>query len=957
MSSGPGDFNVLNGDSADPQDAETALMLADAQGDDALALEMLLKGLDLVGDDDVLEYRVRMRIVARAGEVGHVEQAVEHFDWCVHHNDLDPARFPAQIDDEDLLQFYTWIPAILMELADIPRERVLESLDAMEQRWLREGMGLSMVLEERFVEAFRSGRPDEAQEYLEAIAGEPDDAAPCETCLQAEQVEFLLDVGEEAEALEAFDDLIESEESCDREPEVVMGRVLLPLMRAGRPDDAVKAHWLGYQLVRHNDRMLPTIAQHLEFCAATGNTGRAVALLERHLPDLFADFTDAFQFHSLLCIGVACEALSVQQAGSITVNVDRNVTTELLGMDADVTPTVASLGAAARALALAHAKQFDRRNGTDRYTRLVREANGRVLRSYPQPLGTVESMDLPDVSESVEPTDVDGWLQEVAWAGTSSDQARRNRAVTAALALEPTPAQRLKLYSMVASAAYADADPATLEHAVKERVAAYRELGLEDAADVEAEHGVMLSGVLDNEQAVLVSNLLKEVESSDETSARLLEDVALHLLHAGDQDESYKLYLAAADAAQRTNDLDMVRTCLVGACWAVPLDAEDGQVQARLLDSIEEMGPWANQAYDVGYLRAVDQLAVQNDPEAALATATRARDLALKHRAAQPLLQISRFISEVQSQLDRDRSAAQTMHVYVRSATRMGVEPDIMARVEEGKFLANAGLNYAALEALDETRRVMEQRVDHSPAEWASLERWNGNVAMALGFIGTAVECYDRAVQDGEKAIAEAPEVEDAQQAAFLGCQSARSIVTLAEQTGHPEDVRNFGERALSLAELIHDHERGLLAVTRAQVGRAWVRLGDETGLQLLLEAEQEARADGEDWFAAEALDSRGRALLELDNSEEAIPLLLSAADQFNDQGDQLNAALSEYAAGATLKDQGRAQEALSILVVALDRIKDLERTNARSTIAGLVVELLDEAGRSAEADDLRGLV
>lgn len=956
MSSGPGDFSVVNGDAADPQDAETALLLADAQDNGFRAMETLLKGLELVGEDEVLEYRIRMRIVARAGEIGDVDETLSNFDWCVHHNDLDPTRFPTQIDDEDLLQFYTWVPAILMDLAEVPRERVLQSLDAMEQRWLREGMGLSMVLEERFVEAFRSGRPEEAQEYLDAIAQESGDAASCATCLQAERVEFLLDQGKETEALEAFDALIDSEESCDREPEAVMGRVLLPLLRADRSDDAVKAHWLGYQLVRHDARMLPTIAQHVEFCAVTGNAGRAMVLLERHLVDLGADRTDGFQFQSLLAIGAACEALTLQEGTSGPVQVDPHVTEELLGMGQEA-PTVATLAQAARRRARELAREFDRRNGTDRYSRLVREANARVLNTYPLKVGSVESVHLPTPGWGEDPTDVDGWLQEIAWAGTSSEDLRRKKAVQAALALDPTPEQRLKLYSMVASAAYAEADPQTLEHAVQERVAAYRELGLEVAADVEAEHGVMLSGVLDDEQALLVSELLKEVESSDEASARLLEDVALHLLHAGEQDESYKLYLAAADAAQRAGDTDLVRSCLVGACWAVPLEAEDGQMQARLLDSIDELGPWANQAYDVGYLRAVDQLAVQQDTAAALVTATEARDLALEHRALQPLLQISRFIAELQGQLDQDRLAAEAMHIYVQAAAQMGTEPDVMARVEEGKFLCNAGLNYAALEVLDETRRVMDQRVDHSPAEWASLERWNGNVAMALGFIGTAVECYDRAVQAGEVAIAEAPEVDDAQQAAFLGCQSARSIVTLAEQTGHPEDVRNFGQRALDLAEAIQEHERGLLAVARAQVGRAWVRLGDESGLTMLLQAEEEARADGETWFAAECLDSRGRALLELGRSEEAIPLLLSAADQFDGQGDQLNAALSEYAAGATLKDEGNKEGALSILSGALERIKDLERSNARAAVAGLVVELLDDAGRSDEADGLRGLL
>jgi tetratricopeptide (TPR) repeat protein len=956
MTSGPGSFDADHGQALDVRDGLSALTLAATLNDDRRALDVLRQGLAVVGDDDQVEYRLRMQAVRRAGEVGDLDEMLSHFDWCVHHNDLDPVRFPAQSDDEDLLGFHAWIPELLMQRADVSLEKVLHALDVMEQRWLREGLGLGAVLEQRATEAYRSGRPEAAEEYLAAIPSESDDDGPCQVCLRAERVEFLLDQGREQEALDAFDELIEAETSCDREPEAVMGRVLLPLLRAGRTEDAVKAHWMGYQLVRYDAGLLATIARHLEFCAVTENTGRALVLLQRHLPDLRAlNVFSAARFHALVSIASACESLALRVGADRTLTLDPAVAEEAIGLDGDRI-TVGSVAEAAWAGARTLARAFDERNGTDRCARLVRDARARVLDTYPCDVGTVEDVSLPHPGAAAHPQDVDGWLAEMAWAGTSGDEERRKNAARAALALEPTPRERLKLYSIVASAAFAESEPDVLEHAVAARVAAYRELGMEESARLEEEHGVMLAGVLDEQQAALAGDLLSHADS-DEVGARLSSDVALYLLHAGRQAEACKLYLAAADLAQRAEDTDLVRACLVGACWAVPLDADDGLMQGRLLESIEELGPWANQVYDVGYLRAVDQLAVVQDADAALATATAARDLALHHRASQPLLQISRFIADLLSQLGRQREAAQVMYVYAQAMEEMGEDADVMARVDQAKFLSHADLDYAALEVLDATRRDMESRLDHSPGQWASLERWNGQVALALGFLGTAVECYDRAVQDGERAMAEAPEVEDAQQAAFLGCQSARSIVSLAEQTDHPEDVRNFGERALALAESIHDHERGLLAVTRAQMGGAWVRLGDESGLQLLIQAEQAAKADGETWFAAETMDARGRALLELSRPDEAVPLLLSAADLFSDEGDQINAAMAEYAAGATLKDQGRSAEALSVLSSSLERIRDLETTEARATVAGLVVELLDAAGRSDEADGLRGLL
>jgi tetratricopeptide (TPR) repeat protein len=125
-----------------------------------------------------------------------------------------------------------------------------------------------------------------------------------------------------------------------------------------------------------------------------------------------------------------------------------------------------------------------------------------------------------------------------------------------------------------------------------------------------------------------------------------------------------------------------------------------------------------------------------------------------------------------------------------------------------------------------------------------------------------------------------------------------------------------------------------------------------------LVLAEQEGRADGEAQFAAEALDARARALVDLGRREEALPLFLTAADQLQDVGDEVNAALAEYAAGTLLSQDDRDEEALSILSTALERVRSRdEQPQVRSTIGNKVVELLEAAGRTQEADELRGLL
>jgi tetratricopeptide (TPR) repeat protein len=958
MSSGPSDFSLTPGESgepSEPHDADTAIMLADAEPSDIRALEHLKTGLALAPDDDETQYRIRMRIMERAGRLRVLDTVLEHFDWCVEKNHTDPQNFPTQIDECDLLTYYSWIPLLMMDETRIPRERILVALDAMEQRWLSEELGLGAVLEERFMEAFSSGRPELAEEYLNPLSAKFNDDPPCDVCLDAERVDFLLEQGEEAQALDLFDQMVEAEVNCDREPEAVMAKVLLPLIGAGRPEDAAKAHWLGYQLVLDDPSMLPTIARHIEFCVLTGNFGRARVLLDRHLVDLGTNTSSAFQFESLLPLAVSMEVLSNQEDTVGDIILDPYVWKDLLGLRRS--PTLGSLARAAWKRARELAAEFDRRNGTGRYMRLVNKASGRLLDRFPHRLGTVEDQDLPRMAPPKAPDTVDGWLQEISWAATSADGPRRATAVAGALALDPTAKQRLTLYSMVAAAAAEESDMATLERAVRARTEAYRELGQDECAAIEEQYGTTLAGPMDVEQATQMAEVLKEV-ASDEAGARITADLARYALRSGDQEEACQFYLAAADLAQRIGDDEQVRADLVGASWAVPLDAEDGQLQSRLLENVEEFGPWGAQAYDVAYLRTVEQLALKQDPEAALIAARRARDLALENRAIQPLRQICNFESDLLSKLDRNREAAWVMHIYNAAAESGPNEDDVMAQVEEAKYLYKADLDHAALERLGLTRLSMSHRVDHSPAEWAALERWNGEVAMGLGFIGTAVESFERAVQRGEAAIDEAPELEDAQQAAFLGCSAARTIVYLAQKTDHPDDVHNFAERALDLAEKLHDEDPGLLAMTRAQVGRALAQIGDENGLNLLVLAEQEGRADGEAQFAAEALDARARALVDLGRREEALPLFLTAADQLQDVGDEVNAALAEYAAGTLLSQDDRDEEALSILSTALERVRSRdEQPQVRSTIGNKVVELLEAAGRTQEADELRGLL
>lgn len=899
-----------------------------------------------------LEYRARLRLISAAEMMGDTDAVLSNFAWCVARNDEDPARFPTEVDDQDLLWFYKWIPATLAAHPTFSRAEVIAALDNMERRYGRDGVGRHGVIQARFSEALRSGHLDEAESLrLELLLTDRDDYSHCEACARAELVDYALERGQPEDALRAFDEIMEQGLTCGEEPEAVMATMLLPLLRAERFEDAVRAHRMGYRLAKDNPALMPSIALHIEFCALTGNHARALSLLERHITWLGHDELDVnAHFSTLLCVAVACESIAAAGHGDLDVrgSAERSLAGVLGAHEGPY--TVAELGAAAWAAAEPIAVAFDARNGTDRYARRQREARGHLLESYELPLSEQQIERHERASEPAD-DDVDGWIDAATWAAVADDMEHVSPLLRRALAGDPTPRQRLVLWGLMASCTQGEERDA----AVAERVQAFEDLGLGDEAAFEREHGALISGTIGEEGAELLTELLPTL-TSDELIGRVHTELGLHHLSTGDTSEAMGHFLQGAEAADRAGDEDTFRRSVIGACWAVPLEEEDGALQSRLLDMAEAAGPRANQAYDVGYLRSVEAVAVHEDRELAARLSRDAADLAASHRAVGPLSQITRFRAELLNALGRHAEAAAAQRLLNQTLRELGMPLDLQMLVGEGRSLVRAGEMQDALEVLSDAGRGLEEDDETTPGQWALQDRWYGEAAEGCEFYGTAFDAWVRALEHGEEALEEAPELRDAQLAGLEGCMSARNLVHLASEADEDDDVREYGVRAVSLARALVETEHGLLPVTLQQVGRALAKIGEAEGLTLLEEAEGIARQEGAEWFAADVLDARGRALLDFDRADEGLPLLLRAADEYAAQGDGENAAMGEYTAARVLAHQGRTDEALVVFGTALERVRETPG-QIRSGIAGAYGDLLEAQERHAEAEEVRGLI
>ncbi|WP_394162003.1 hypothetical protein [Galactobacter valiniphilus] len=914
--------------------------------DEALALA-------LESGNQELEYAVRLRLVADAEMAGDTDAVLSNFAWCAARNDEDPQRFPTQIEGNDLLWFYKWIPATLAANPRFARADVIQALDAMEARYRREGVGVHGVLQARFSEAYRSGHPEEAERWRQALLTTPeDDYSHCEACSRSEQVDYLLGRGQNEEALAFFDEIMSQNLSCGEEPETVMSTVLVPLLRAERLEDAERAHRLAYRLVRNNPALMPSIAKHIEFCAITGNYARALRLLERHLPWLAHDELDAeAHFSTLLSVATALELVDAAGHGGLTVHgSDDRRLIPVLG-EHEGPYTVREFAAAARAAAEALGRAFDERDGSEAHHDRLEEGSLRAASTVALPLGETEvPLELGGATEP-EATDVAGWIDAAVWAGVAEDEEAVDAAIAHGLLASPTPRERLSLWGLRA----AMREDAARAEAVAQRAQAYRELGLREEAQFESEYGTLVAGVLDEADVAALQSLLPRLESF-ELRARVNLELALFFLSTGDPAQAMGYFLEGAEEADKAGEQELLRRCVIGAAWAVPLDEENGELQTRLLNMAEEAGPRANQIYDVLYLRSVEAVAILGDTERALRLSREATDLVLRHRAGAPLVQICRFRTDLFTELGRHEEAAATLELLSDALVQLGRAPEAGFMIGRGRSLLRAGQVQAALEVLGDATMVARDAEHPNPAEQAAADHWYGEAAEAAEYFGTALEVWERALETGERALAEAPGAETSRAAALEGTQAGRSLVMLSGRAEHADDVQAYGPRVVALARRLRDTEHGLLPLTLQAVGRAMAQVGDEAGLELLQEAEDLGRADGAAWFSADALDARGRALLGLGRVDEALPALLRAADEYGEAGDPQNAALAEYAVARVLSDLERPDEALSVFESALDRVEDTAG-DLRNGVAGAYGDLLAAQGRTAEAARVRGLI
>ncbi|MEV7619937.1 hypothetical protein AB0N59_07290 [Microbacterium sp. NPDC089321] len=891
--------------------------------------------------DEQLEYQARMRQTASANMGGLTDVMLNSFAWCLAHHDADPQRFPLDIDNgaADLMWQFKWMASTLRASPAFSSEQIAAVLDDMEAHYRRAGLGLSGVLTARFEDAWASGRIDEAEALRGQLETTPrDDYSHCDACGRSQAAGFFAVTDRDEQAIRLVEEMIEGGFSCGEEPEHALSRVLLPYLRAGRPDDARAAHLRSYRLAKDNPDNLGIIANSIVFAAATGNEARALSMVERHLPWLAHDPLNVDgHFAMLTAIAFALDRVTAVGHGDAAVRGAGSADLEPFFGAREGAWTASALAAAAGEAADRIGAEFDARDGSDWHAQ--RRARVQALAS--------ERWEVPIRSDAFavetpapEPQDADGWFDRaVALASYGSE--RDALAAAARVGELPDAERRARLLGLRIGAHASLEDWDAAEALLPVRGEALRQAGRAEQADLETRRGLALYG-----RSAVGDHAGLEQEWAD--AARLPAwsrgDVALTLaalrLRGDDPAGAAELTEHAAACFAEADDSRLIAASMMLRAMAHVAMGEIEQAHELLAALLADDDLNAGQRARLLELRArlhggagrLDEGAADADVAAGILTRlgasvalaeTQMLAGALWEDAGHPDQALSRYRAGVRLMQERD--------VDVTGA-----------QFRLGRAMLAAGHAGEAVELLGDVLQREEQN-GASAASRAMTASVLARALVAADEYGQAMGAY------GYAAELHAEAGEPAEQAMVL-TEQAKILARFGEHS----DAQELLEQA---AELVRPTEAvGAIVEVLHNLGQAYGGARDERAFALFDEVRALAVEHEADWLVADVTDSRGRALIEFDRIDEAISALLTAADGFAAIGDAASAGGSELFAARTLTGLDRLDDAVPLYRSVLDRSADIPPLRQVAALElGDVLEKLDRAGEAAEVRGLLG--
>ncbi|MFJ5307811.1 tetratricopeptide repeat protein [Streptomyces sp. NPDC088350] len=800
---------------------------------------------------------------------------------------------------------FKWMSSGMLGQPHIPLASIEKWLGEMEHRYRLAGHSERAVRSAEFSVASHIGDLARAERaYAAWLAADRDTMADCHACELHSQGEWQVRRERDAEALTLWGPVLEGEFTCAHEPHTVLASSLAPLLRLGRPDEARAHHLRGFRLVRPMESMRGAYADHVEFCALSGNEARGLELLAERP----AYFTDSGNPSSGL------DFLSV-------VTLLMNRLTEL-GLGDQRVPgpagrawTARELAVHARAETLALAARFDERNGTtyvgdrararmdqqplvERLPLGVRSA-GRPTTAPVPPSTAPEPAPKKDLSElltearrlsdTLQPHAVEAWLT-VARAAEGVELAALDRAEIADHQAMDQGPEGIALFERAAEL-YAEAGDPGEALAARARGAYVRALTGEVDEALAA-----ISGPYDG-----VLALYSEDATGVRQTAAVLMSRARILMRGVQEDPSgdspSSAVLAAAEAAVREVLALVEGQPLQGGTADVRLAARGAEGQAMLAElavrggDVETAVRLFSKATTAFVGAGLPWFAVEYEARLAglahhlgdIAEAERALRAALEHGGpyleAPGKAQLHLQLAEVLGGRGRSEEAAEHALEAAHWSDEAGEGPTLgaWARHQLGGFLLRQGRWAEAAEVLESALPDLSAAT-HGDGAVVQAQWWLGDCLSELGEHRAAAE---RRLQAAEIAR-HWPEQNDHATLAHLA----------AESLGHAE-LHAEADRAYARAGDLWRTLGNVHGLVRSLRARAW----------LALRADQEDRGlDGARELMSAAIEECEAALLVTDDEEARQRLTGELAHTHRQFGELLARSVAEEAEDTAIR-------------------------------------------------------
>jgi tetratricopeptide (TPR) repeat protein len=317
--------------------------------------------------DVLVSFHARMCMV-HDGVFGDArEKAMVAFSWCLAQYDADPQTFELYSSQDQLLWRYKWILGGMTHFPQMSREQLESMSDDMQRRYLAAGYSLRPVHYMRWDNYMQMGDFEKALSHVEKWRDAPrDEMADCLACEQHRQVELMAHLQEDEKAVELAQPIFDEQMSCSEIPEMTYGEIVMPLMRLGRSEEAMRFYQISYPRLAKSREYLRAIAAQLLLLVHRGELAQGIQLLEKHTPWAAASSNANYQFFFYLSAALLLESLpdsscKLRLPAGLPVYRDDGVYSrpELAGWF--------------RRQAEDLAGRFDRRNGNDYHARQVRQ--------------------------------------------------------------------------------------------------------------------------------------------------------------------------------------------------------------------------------------------------------------------------------------------------------------------------------------------------------------------------------------------------------------------------------------------------------------------------------------------------------------------------------------------------------------------------------------------------------